>query len=104
VEPHVGNMLKQLVRSLEDNIPHMVSFIDTQVDLQSWERWADASYVSESEVEINLASLMKDMMGHAAVPAVFGHSILDKYPDLLHDVYDMDAGIYYFLLGLPAWV
>jgi hypothetical protein len=81
----------------------MITFVDSEIDLQPWERWAKASYISNSETEINLMSLMRDMLGHASVPALFGRAILEKYPELLHDIYDLDSGIYFFLMGLPAW-
>jgi hypothetical protein len=48
-------------------------------------------------------SLMRDMMGNSSLPAVFGQALLEKYPDILYDVYDMDNGMYFFLMGLPSW-
>lgn len=102
-EPHLSKMLTIMVRCLESNIPQMISFLDTDVDLHPWERRADVTYISDTEVEINLWSLMKDMLGHASVPALFGHALLEKYPNIIQDVYEMDKGMYYFLMGLPGW-
>ena len=42
-------------------------------------------------------------MGHAALPSFFGRALLEKYPTLLHDVYDMDSGLKYLITGLPPW-
>lgn len=102
-ESSLSQILKPTIRNLEENISHMITFLDSEIDLQPWERWARASYVSNSETEINLMALMRDVLGHASVPALFGRAILEKYPDLLHDIYDMDSGMYFFLMGLPAW-
>jgi hypothetical protein len=102
-QPYLNQMLKSTIRNLEDNIPQMISFIDSELDLQPWERWAMTSYKSDSEAEVNLMSLMRDMLGHASVPAIFGSAIMEKYPSLLHDVYDLDGGFYFFLMSLPAW-
>ncbi|KAF4634656.1 hypothetical protein G7Y89_g3455 [Cudoniella acicularis] len=102
-EPHMSNMLKATIRNLERNLQNMITFVDTEIDLQPWERWANASYISSSETEINLMSLLRDMTGHASIPATFGGAFMEKYPDILHDVYDMDNGMYFFLMGLPAW-
>ena len=102
-QPYLNQMLKPTIRNLEDNISQMISFIDTELDLQPWERWAMTSYNSDSEAEVNLMSLMRDMLGHASVPAIFGSAIMEKYPSLLHDVYDLDGGFYFFLMSLPAW-
>jgi hypothetical protein len=102
-EPHLSNLLTPTIRNLEENIPHMISFVDSEIDQQPWERWLEASYISSSEAEINLMILMRDMLGTASVPAVFGRGLMEKYPNILHDVYDMDAGMVYFLMGLPPW-
>ncbi|KUJ20206.1 cytochrome P450 [Mollisia scopiformis] len=102
-EPHLSNTLKATTKNLERNIPQMLTFVDTEVDLQPWERFGKATYISDSETEVNLMALMRDMLGHASVPAFFGRALLDKYPELLHDVYDFDKGTYFFLAGLPAW-
>lgn len=48
-------------------------------------------------------SLLRHMLGHASVPAMFGRGLIDKYPCLLQDLYDMENGMIFFLLGLPAW-
>ena len=102
-EPYLSNMLKGTMKGLEQNIPQMISFMDGEIDQQPWERYANATYISDTEMELNLMSLMRDMMGSASVPGLFGGALMEKYPDLLHDVYDMDAGMYFFLAGLPAW-
>ncbi|RDL35113.1 Cytochrome P450 [Venustampulla echinocandica] len=102
-EPHIGIMIDRTVHYLENHIPQMITFTDADIDLQPWERWANASYISSTETEINLMTLMRDMMGNASVPAMFGSAFIEKYPDILHDIYATDAGMYFFLLGLPAW-
>lgn len=102
-EPQLSNMLKSLKQGLEELIPNMISFIDTEIDLQPWERSANASCISETETEINLMSLLRDILGSVSTAALFGRGLLEKYPDILHDLYEMDKGMYFFLLGLPAW-
>jgi hypothetical protein len=86
---------------LTTNIPQMVSFVDTEVDLQPWERSAKAVYVSPDEVEVDLLVLIRDMLSHASISAMFGKGLLEKYPNLIEDVFTMDQGITFFLLGLP---
>jgi hypothetical protein len=102
-EPHLSKMLKATIRNFETNIPQMISYIDTEIDLQPWERMASPRFVSDTEAEINLMSLLRDLMGHASIPAMFGRAILEKYPDLLQDIYEMDKGMMFFLIGLPPW-
>ncbi|KAK2628591.1 hypothetical protein QTJ16_001694 [Diplocarpon rosae] len=103
-EPYMTKILKALVKNLEQNIPQMISFIETPIDLQPWEQYAEARFISSSETEINLTSLVRDMMGHAAVPSIFGNALIEKNPSILHDVRNMDAGRNYLLRKLPPWV
>jgi len=102
-EPHLGALLRAVIRGFEHNIPQMISFVDTEIDLQPWERVSDVTFVSSSMVEVNLMSLFREMMGHASIPAFFGQALMEKYPNLLQDIYGMDRGIMFFLMGLPAW-
>jgi hypothetical protein len=99
-------MLRIAVRGLEENIPRMVSFMESPIDQQPWERTSDCQMVPSQEdvVEINLMSFMRDMMGHVAIPALFGHAFFENFPHILEDVYEMDCGMQYLLLGLPRWI
>ena len=54
-------MLKTTVNILQENISQMVSFTDSEIDQQPWERWANASSSSEAETEINLMMMLRDM-------------------------------------------
>ncbi|EHL01702.1 putative 25-hydroxycholesterol 7-alpha-hydroxylase [Glarea lozoyensis 74030] len=102
-EPYLGQMLNTTVRNMERHICSMVSFVDTDIDLQPWERYAEASYVSDTETSLDLMKLMRDVMGHASIPAMHGNAFLDKYPEVLHDIYELDKGMLYLIMGLPAW-
>jgi hypothetical protein len=102
-ESHLSKMLANTMNILQENIPQMITFMDSEIDQQPWERYANSSYISDTEMEVNLMAMMRDMMGHASIPSFFGRGLLEKYPDILHDVYGLDAGMIYFLIGLPAW-
>lgn len=102
-DPYFGALLNKTVKNIENNISHMISFIDTDIDLQPWEKWGKASFVSEEETEIDLAAMMRDVMGHSSVPAMHGSAFIEKYPNVLHDIYEMDKGMPFFLMGLPSW-
>jgi hypothetical protein len=39
----------------------------------------------------------------ASIPAVFGHALMEKYPDIVKDIFEMDNGLYFFMMGLPSW-
>jgi hypothetical protein len=102
-EPHLTNFLGSMVRNLEQGIPQMISFVDGDVDQHSWERSANASYISDSETEIDLLNLIQGILSTASTPTIFGSGLLEKYPNLIHDLHDMEAGMPYFMMGFPAW-
>ncbi|TVY49533.1 25-hydroxycholesterol 7-alpha-hydroxylase [Lachnellula occidentalis] len=100
-DPQLGDVLKRSNSLLEQTIPQMISFVDSEIDLQPWERYASARYISNNETEIYLCAMMRDVMGHTSVSAMFGSALMEAYPDLLHDTYSFDKGMYYLLAGLP---
>jgi hypothetical protein len=59
-EPHLSNVLNATTKNLEINIAQMLTFVDTEVDLHPWERFGNATYISNSETEIDLMALMRD--------------------------------------------
>ncbi|KAM0144146.1 hypothetical protein ACHAO1_000425 [Botrytis cinerea] len=100
-EPHLSSMLDKTLRNLEGLIPQMVSFMDSEIDQHPWEKWANAEYISNNEMEVDLMALVRDILGHASVPSLFGREFLDNNPHVLHDIYEMDRGMMYFIMGLP---
>jgi hypothetical protein len=36
-EPYLNQLLKPTIRNLEENIPQMISFTDSEIDQQPWE-------------------------------------------------------------------
>ena len=102
-EPQLGNMLQRIVSGLEENIPRMISFMESPIDQEPWERSAKGSFVSSFETDIDLMALLRDMLGCVSVPAIFGRAYMENYPDILHDVYEMDKGMMWLLMGLPLW-
>lgn len=76
--------LTRLQQGLEAKIPQMISFMESPIDQESWERRADAEYISPTETEVNLMALMRDMMGQVSVPALYGRNFLEQNPRILH--------------------
>lgn len=105
-EPYLGETLGVVVKILEDNIANMITFMEGTIDQQPWEKSSGCEVISSAPptVEIELFSLMRDMMGHASVPSLFGKSFLEVYPDVLNEVYAMDYGFKWLMTGLPRWV
>ncbi|CAG8984016.1 hypothetical protein HYALB_00002956 [Hymenoscyphus albidus] len=102
-DPFFGTLLNGTVKNIENNVSHMISFVDTAIDLEPWEKWGNASYISDEETEIDFAAMIRDVMGHCSVPVIYGSAFIEKFPNVLHDVYEMDKGMPYFLMGFPSW-
>ncbi|KAL2067855.1 hypothetical protein VTL71DRAFT_15953 [Oculimacula yallundae] len=101
--PESTQILKSTISNLERNIPQMISFISTPIDHQPWEHSAQPSFISPTETSLNLISLLRSVTGHALLPAVFGHALLEKHPSVLQDVFEVDAGRQHLLKKLPPW-
>lgn len=96
-------LVNATIANLETLIPSMITFAESPVDLQSWERWANASFSTTTSTDVDLMALMRDVLGHASIPALYGHALLDNHPHLLHDVYEFDRGMMYLMTGLPKY-
>jgi len=105
-EPTLTQILNPTIHGLEENIPSMITFLDSPIDQQPWERTSQAVVLSNEDpaIEINLMSLMRDMMGHVSVPALFGRAFMENFPNVLQDLYTMDYGLNWFLMGVPRWL
>jgi hypothetical protein len=104
-EPSLGAIMKATIDGLQLRIPEMITFTANVIDQQPWEKSSDCTLISSQPpaVEINLLSVLRDLMGYAAIPAFFGQSFLENYPQTLQDIYDMDLGMKFFMMGLPRW-
>ena len=102
-EPGLSKMLNTTISGLEESIPQMISFVESPIDQQPWERAANAHFVSPAETEVDLLTLVRDVLGHASIPGIFGRAFMDNNPWILQDVSEMDKGMMWLLTGLPAW-
>lgn len=104
-EPHLGNSLQVVIDELQQNIPSMITFTNSVIDQQPWERSSECEVVltNTPTVEINLFQLMRDMLGWASIPSLFGKAFMEVNPEVLRDVYAMDYGFKWLMSGLPRW-
>lgn len=102
-EPSLSTSVGGTIRNLESIIPTMISFLDSPIDQQPWERAASASLAPPTSVEVDLFALIRDVLGRASIPGIFGSALLDNSPYLLHDMYELDKGMMPLICGLPIW-
>lgn len=91
---------------IQEYIPNLVSFNESVVDQNEWERAANPrlkpkyGHTSPS-VEVSLFTLLRNFTGHVALPTLVGTEFLEAHPSTLDDLWDLDGGFKYLVLGLP---
>ena len=100
------------IAAIEEHVPNLVSFSESVVDQNPWERISsvptnskivDKSAESPS-VEASLFSLVHNFVGHLATTSLMGSEFLEFYPSVLDDLWDFDNGLKYLILGFPRWI
>lgn len=57
-----------------------------------------------SSVEVSLAPLIRNTLGHASLPALMGQGFMKFCPDVLKDICELDNGFSWLLMGPPSWL
>ena len=100
-----SELTERSIKAIEKLIPDLISFSESLVDQSRWERMANTSlYPDSPSVEVNFFTLIRNFIGQVLVPPVFGTEFLDVYPAALDDLWDLDSGWKYLLLGLPRFL
>jgi hypothetical protein len=91
---------------IQECMPNLVSFSESIVDQNEWERAACSlvkpKYGHDSpSVEVSLFTLIRNFTGHVVLPTLVGSEFLQAYPSTLDDLWDLDGGFKYMILGLP---
>lgn len=105
-------LLSSAVMRMQEHVPNLVSFASSIVDQSFWERSgfptgiseASASNGSPNAVEVNLFSLVRNFVGYVTVSSLMGSELMDLYPSVLEDIWNLNSGFKYLLLGVPRWV
>lgn len=105
-------LLSSAVRSMQENVPNLVSFASSIVDQSFWERSGFPTSISEASasngrtdaVEVNLFSLVRNFVGYITVSSLMGSELMHLYPGVLEDIWNLNNGFKYLLLGVPRWV
>ncbi|CAD6572719.1 MAG: Cholesterol 7-alpha-monooxygenase [Alectoria sarmentosa] len=112
LSPGPSEMLRTTVRGIQEQGPNLVSFSDSIVDQNPWERAATPIIHHHtgritgdaSSVEVSLFALIRTFVGSLLVPSLVGREFLENYPEALEDIQDLDDGLKYLVLGLPRWL
>ena len=106
----------ELTRALERvNIPKAAaSFVTFSLERQYmkiWERSAAIELLTPDQhgkggtVEANLQSLVRDFGACIVIPLPYGKDILNRYPQLLEDLWKFDNDLFpWLMIGVPTWL
>lgn len=97
--PRPSEMLRTTVRGIQEQGPNLVSFSDSIVDQNPWERVATpiihhhtGSVTGHApSVEVNFFALIRTFVGNVALPSLVGKEFLENYPETLEDIQDLDG-------------
>ena len=109
--PHFVKMVSTAVGNMEEQIPNLVSFTSSPIDQSPWERVSNTILITpagdpkctELVAETNLCALVRELMGHMAMPSLMGRAFLENYPDAVQDLWQFDRGFGVLAIGLPGW-
>ncbi|KAL8831554.1 MAG: hypothetical protein Q9191_000797 [Dirinaria sp. TL-2023a] len=88
-------------RNIELSVPKLISFAESLVDQQAWERSSYTTRLDAKVVETDFLPLIRSFVKHITYSALLGREFLDIYPGIFDDLSDFDAGFRYLLLSLP---
>jgi hypothetical protein len=64
----------------------------------------DELFADETDVEVDIVSWLRDHMFNASTHALYGSRLLEIYPELTQDIWDVDAAMVPLLAGLPTFM
>ena len=95
---------------VHQKVKSFVTFSSDPAKMQRWEKSAGIRVIKPSmpgeprAVEANLQSLVRDFGACIAIPLLYGHDFLNRYPQLLEDFWKFDNDVFPLLMiGVPRW-
>ncbi|EOD46482.1 putative cytochrome p450 protein [Neofusicoccum parvum UCRNP2] len=108
-ESNMDSLAKRVVGLLRENVPDLVTFNESFVDQQAWER---ASLTTVVEVpgaqkdlsESNFGMLIRNFVGHTINTAFAGIAFMDDFPTFNETLQSFESKVNLLATGLPRWV
>lgn len=95
--PGFERSTRRLVDHIEHEVPKLVSLDGSQT--QPWERTANMK-----GTEASLFPLVRNSIGTLSSTELMGSELIKAHPDLLEDVWQVDANIMGFVFGYPSFL
>ena len=105
------DLMAKVCAEIQLRAPDLVSFSESIVDQNIWERPANPSVTQQPHgmtlrpaVEVAFFTLVRHFVGHACLTAIFGREFLEHFPWVLEDLLTLDDGWNYLAVGILRWV
>ena len=103
-EPGLENFWKILKKDIEMQVPEIVSFSSDPTAQHPWERLSNTITQPDDTVETSLFPLVRNCVGRMSSRVLMGSDLYDSHPDLLEDIWKIDANIMGFVFGFPSFL
>jgi hypothetical protein len=103
-EPFVTNAATFTVNEVERRTQNLISFSPSWVDQSIWERVGNVTVdPSGTSAETNFFSLIRYFVGDIACTVLMGRDFTTNNPNILLDLFTLDASFNQLLAGFPRW-
>ncbi|KAF9631278.1 putative cytochrome p450 protein [Lasiodiplodia theobromae] len=108
-ELNMESLSKKAVILLKENIPDFITFNESFVDQQAWERASLTTLVENTDSEKDLSEstldmLLRDFAGHIINNAFAGVAFMDDYPAFNETLQGFESKTGLLATGHPRWV
>lgn len=105
-ESYLARAMPKIAECIENNMPNLVSFDQSELDLNAWQRAAKAKVIlgARPTAEVSFFPLIRTFAANIAIPTLVGTAFLERYPDIAQDIWDFDAGMPLFMMQLKPWL
>ncbi|OJD39022.1 cytochrome p450 [Diplodia corticola] len=108
-ESNMESLSAKAVGLLKEIVPDLITFNESYVDQQAWERASLTTVVEapESERDLsdsNLDMLLQEFSGHIINSSFAGIAFMDDYPTFNETLQSFDSKAYILGTGHPRWV
>lgn len=98
-------------KALQTHLPDLVSFCDSPVDQNVWERMAGPQVTEQpcgmkmsAAVKVDFIELIRTFAGHMLLNTLLGREVLEEFPAALSDLFELNSGWKWLATGLPTFL
>jgi hypothetical protein len=103
---YVDHTISILARSIEAQVPVLVSLDKTLVEQSEWIGLANVIAVpgDKQSFEVDFFHLLRTAVASVVSPAILGKAFMKNNPGIIQDLWNFDAGMAFFMIKTPRWI